>query len=66
MKHLNQETIESLRILIRAYYDYERERIALDGRLGIKKMENLKKELNLVMSVCLCFSIIQCIKAGRN
>jgi len=34
----------SLKILIRQYYDYSNERIAMDGRLGIKKDGELKKK----------------------
>ncbi len=39
-----KDTIKnSLRILVRAYYDYQRERISLDGQLGMKKSGELKK-----------------------
>jgi len=41
---MKKETINSLQILIRAYYDYQNERIAMDGRLGIKKDGHLKKK----------------------
>jgi hypothetical protein len=32
-----EEKNTSLQILTRAYYDYQRERIAIDGQLGLKK-----------------------------
>ena len=39
-----KDTIKnSLRILVRAYYDYQRERISLDGQMGIKKNGEVKK-----------------------
>ncbi len=41
-KWTNQE-LNSLRILVRTYYDYQRERIRLEGMLGIKKNEEIKK-----------------------
>jgi len=41
---MKKELKESLRILVRAYYDYQRERIGLDGRLGVKKDGQLKKK----------------------
>jgi hypothetical protein len=33
----------SIKTLTRIYYDYQRERTALDGRLGIKKDGDIKK-----------------------
>ena len=35
---------ESIRILTRLFYDYQRERIMLDGRLGLRKDGQLKKK----------------------
>jgi len=36
----------SIKILTHAYYDYERERIALDNRLGLKKNGEIKKQIS--------------------
>jgi len=44
MKNLTEEKLTSIRINTRAYYDYQRERIAMDGRLGQKKDGTLKKK----------------------
>ena len=38
-----EEQLNSLSINVRAYYDYQNERLAMDGRLGQKKDGNLKK-----------------------
>lgn len=40
-----QEQLNALSILVRTYYDYQAERIAMDGRLGQKKDGNLKKNI---------------------
>ena len=37
------ERLQSLQILTRAYYDYQEERIRLDGQIGRKKNGDLKK-----------------------
>jgi hypothetical protein len=47
-KTMNSERLsdpirQSLSVLVRAYYDYQRERIGLDGRLGQKKDGEVKK-----------------------
>jgi hypothetical protein len=41
---MDQGTFNSLKILVRAHYDYQRERIRLDGMLGIKKTGEKKKK----------------------
>ena len=43
MKNLTEEELVSLAINIRAFYDYQNERLAIDGRLGQKKDGSLKK-----------------------
>jgi hypothetical protein len=43
MEAMNQQTVNALKILVRAYYDYQDERLALDGRLGVKKDLTIKK-----------------------
>ena len=40
---MNEQKLNSLKIIVRAYYDYQRERMNLDGRLGQKKNGQLKK-----------------------
>lgn len=40
---LTQEELNSLNVSVRAYYDYQRERISLDNRLGRKKNGTIKK-----------------------
>lgn len=40
---MEEQTINSIKALTRSYYDYQRERIQLDGRLGIKKDGSEKK-----------------------
>lgn len=40
---ITEETINGLSILVRCYYDYQRERMALDGKLGVKKDGSVKK-----------------------
>lgn len=40
---MEEKTRQSLQILTRAYYDYQRERISLDGQIGRKKDGSLKK-----------------------
>ena len=40
---MNSEQLTSLKILVRAYYDYQHERTAMDGRLGLKKAGDKKK-----------------------
>lgn len=40
---MNEEKKQSLQILIRAYYDYQDERLRLDGQIGRKKNGELKK-----------------------
>ena len=37
------ETMESIRIITRCYYDYQEERTALDGQLGVTKAGEPKK-----------------------
>lgn len=44
MKKLTEEELNSIKINTRAYYDYQNERIAMDGRLGQKKDGILKKK----------------------
>ena len=39
---MNMEELNAFKILVRAYYDYQRERLALDGRLGQTKNGELK------------------------
>lgn len=41
---MNEELINSIKTLTRAYYDYQNERLALDGRLELKKSGELKKD----------------------
>jgi hypothetical protein len=41
---MNELQRNSIKTLTRIYYDYQRERIALDGRLGIKKDGDVKKK----------------------
>lgn len=43
MKTLEPKQVVSLSILVRAYYDYQRERTNMDGRLGQKKDRSPKK-----------------------
>ena len=40
-----EEQLNSLSINVRAYYDYQNERLAMDGRLGQKKDGKLKKNI---------------------
>ena len=40
---MNEATTNSIKTLTRIYYDYQRERTMLDGRLGIKKDGEVKK-----------------------
>ena len=40
---MTNEQTQGLKILVRAYYDYQDERLAMDGRLGIKKDGDIKK-----------------------
>jgi hypothetical protein len=42
---MNEPIRNSIKILTRVYYDYQRERISLDGRLGIKKDGDIKKRV---------------------
>ena len=42
-ERLSDPVRQSLSVLTRAYYDYQRERIGLDGRLGQKKDGTIKK-----------------------
>lgn len=39
----SNEQNNSIKILVRTYYDYQNERISMDGRLGIKKDETIKE-----------------------
>ncbi len=39
----NEEMLHSIKILARAYYDYQSERIRIEGQMGIKKSGELKK-----------------------
>lgn len=39
---MNAELRNSIKVLTRIYYDYQRERMSLDGRLGIKKDGEIK------------------------
>ena len=43
LERLSDPVRQSLSVLTRAYYDYQRERIGLDGRLGQKKDGTIKK-----------------------
>jgi len=43
MKPLTQEELNSIAINTRCYYDTQRDRIAMDNQLGLKKDGNLKK-----------------------
>ena len=43
MKTITQEQLRSIDINVRAYYDYQAERTAIDGRLGKKKDGRFKK-----------------------
>lgn len=40
---MTQEGLNALKILVRAHFDYQKERMNMDGRLGIKKDESKKK-----------------------
>ena len=40
---MNESQLNSIKILTRSYYDYQRERTALDGRIGRKKNGEIKK-----------------------
>ena len=40
---MNEKTVNSIKTATRVYYDYQRERTSLDGRLGIKKDGAVKK-----------------------
>lgn len=42
-QRLPETTINALKILVRSYYDYQDERLAMDGRLGITKSCEVKK-----------------------
>lgn len=42
-ERFSSPTAESVKTLLRVHYDYQRERMALDGRLGLKKDGNEKK-----------------------
>ena len=42
-ERFSSATLESLKTLLRVYYDYQKERMALDGRLGLKKNGEEKK-----------------------
>jgi len=44
MKTITQEGLTSIGINVRSYYDYQHERIAMDGRLGQTKTGTLKKK----------------------
>jgi len=39
----NKEQVEAFKILVRSYYDYQDERMTLDGRIGRKKSGEAKK-----------------------
>jgi len=41
---MNDEICNSIKILTRTYFDYQRERISLDGRLGQKKNGEMKRK----------------------
>jgi hypothetical protein len=43
VERLSDPVRQSLSVLVRAYYDYQRERLGLDGRLGQKKDGSIKK-----------------------
>ena len=40
---MNEKITNSLKILVRAHFDYQRERLRLDGQLGVKKSGEKKK-----------------------
>lgn len=42
---MKESTKNSLKILTRAYYDYQRERISMDNRLGLKKNGDIKNNI---------------------
>lgn len=57
----SKEQLNSISVMTCAYYDYQRERTALDGRLGIKKSGDKKKG-----SMILDDSIINLLLARRD
>lgn len=40
---MSQERNQAIKVLVRSYYDYQRERMRLDGQLGLKKNGDIKK-----------------------
>lgn len=40
---MTEQELNALKILVRAHFDYQRERMSMDGRLGVKKDGSMKK-----------------------